>query len=197
MEPRQRPRQTGAFFNPTDIATILYAYGDEINPLPETIRVLDSIIVDFILELCYEADARAAHAPRVKVKGDDIQFAVRHKETMLGQNQHLVDHSQHMAAQRQMMDLGDGKVTKKNLAEQEKEERERKAEEQKMKRKGEGREDFEAVVDREGMSDDGRSVTSRKSGVSRKSAKSAKSKRGGSVRSASGVKRGAGEAGFD
>jgi len=65
-----------------------------------------------------------------------------------------------------------------------------------MRRKGGRQEDFEAVVDQEGMSEDGRSVTSRKSAVSRKSGKSVKSKRGGAARSVSGIKRGAGEA-FD
>jgi transcription initiation factor TFIID subunit 13 len=33
------------------VANMLYAYGDDPNPLPETIRLLDEIIVEYVPDL--------------------------------------------------------------------------------------------------------------------------------------------------
>ena len=70
---------------------MLYAFGDSKSPLPETIRVLDEIVTDFIIETCHQA-ARAAHiSGRQKVKVDDFKFAIRGDELMLGRVKELLN----------------------------------------------------------------------------------------------------------
>jgi transcription initiation factor TFIID subunit 13 len=47
MEPRQRPRTVGQqWFATEDLEAMLTAFGDDHKPLPETVRVLDTIITE-------------------------------------------------------------------------------------------------------------------------------------------------------
>ena len=68
----------------------LYAFGDDSEPLPETVRVLDEIVTDFIIETCHTAARAATYSNRQKIKVDDFKFAIRHNESMLGRVQHLL-----------------------------------------------------------------------------------------------------------
>ena len=74
MEPRSRARGKGPQFSADDLAALLFAYGDT-DPLPETIRCLDEIVTDFIIETCHTAAASATYAHRAKIKVDDFKFA--------------------------------------------------------------------------------------------------------------------------
>ena len=59
------------------VAQLLYAYGDDQEPLPETVRVLDAIVTDFVIENCHQAAQVATYAGRQKVKLDDFRFVMR------------------------------------------------------------------------------------------------------------------------
>jgi hypothetical protein len=69
----------------------------------------------FVIELCYEAEAHAEHASRVKIKADDFQFAVRHKGRMLGRIQDMMTQSKQISQARKVTDLDEGKVVKSAL----------------------------------------------------------------------------------
>lgn len=69
------------------VRTALYAYGDDPNVLPETIRVLDEIVTDFVIETCHTAARSATYSNRQKIKVDDFKFAVRRSDAMLGRLQ--------------------------------------------------------------------------------------------------------------
>lgn len=90
----------------------LYAFGDDADPLPETVRVLDEIVTDFIIETCHQAARSATYSNRQKIKVDDFKFAIRHNEFMLGRVQELLGLDKELKeARRQIMDdLAEGKA---------------------------------------------------------------------------------------
>jgi transcription initiation factor TFIID subunit 13 len=113
MEPRQRPRTTGQQWFPTeDLEAMLYAFGDTRQPLPETVRVLDSIITDFVIETCHEAEAHARYAGRSKVKVDDFQFCLRHDSKKLGRVQDLLDIDRELKNKRKAFNVDEGSIEK-------------------------------------------------------------------------------------
>lgn len=75
---------------------MLHAYGDATphpdftqEPNPETVRVLDEMVTDFIIDTCHSAGQVAVHSGRQKVKAEDFHFALRHDPAKLGRVQEL------------------------------------------------------------------------------------------------------------
>jgi transcription initiation factor TFIID subunit 13 len=66
------------------VTQFLIAHGDSRQPLPETIRVLDEILTEFIQGVSFEATRVAQLAGRQKVKYEDFQFAMRKNPVFLG-----------------------------------------------------------------------------------------------------------------
>lgn len=98
--------------------TLLSGYGDRDahpycapGPLPETVRVLDEIVTDFILEMCHEAAAYASHARRQKIKVDDFRFALRRDPHKLGRVQQLLQMDRELKDARKIFDHDDDQVT--------------------------------------------------------------------------------------
>jgi len=102
---------------------LLAAYGDDPNPLPgseplslpDTVRVLDDIITDFVIETCHEAESHARHAGRAKIKVDDFQFVLRQDRKKLGRVQELLDTEREISNRRRLFDVDEGKVRKEAL----------------------------------------------------------------------------------
>lgn len=95
------------------------AYGDPVphesfpnEPLPETVRVLDEIVTDFILELCHSAAQVAHHARRQKIKVDDFRFALRRDPNKLGRVQELLRMERELKEARKAFDQNDDQVAK-------------------------------------------------------------------------------------
>ncbi|KAF4510665.1 hypothetical protein G6O67_002540 [Ophiocordyceps sinensis] len=68
MEPRARAGNNVGKMNIShnELAQLLFAYGDVKSPLPETVRVLDEILTDFMQSIAFEAtlfDLRLAPPP--------------------------------------------------------------------------------------------------------------------------------------
>lgn len=98
---------------------LLLAYGDPAphpsfpsEPLPETVRVLDEIVTDFVLELCHGAAQVAHHARRQKIKVDDFRFALRRDPTKLGRVQELLRMERELKEARKAFDQNDDQVAK-------------------------------------------------------------------------------------
>ena len=60
------------------------------NPYPETLRVLDEILTDFIIETCHVAVQHATLAGRQKVGQKDFDFVIRRDKNKMGRVQDLV-----------------------------------------------------------------------------------------------------------
>ncbi|MCJ1238591.1 Transcription initiation factor TFIID subunit 13 [Varicellaria rhodocarpa] len=106
MEPRARAaRQKGQLNFEAEIAQMLYAYGDHPSPLPETIRTLDEITTDFLIEVCHQASRAASYAGRQKVKVDDFKFVIRKDEKMLGRVEELLSMEKELSRTRRQFNV--------------------------------------------------------------------------------------------
>ncbi|KFY63698.1 hypothetical protein V496_03765 [Pseudogymnoascus sp. VKM F-4515 (FW-2607)] len=114
MEPRARAAKNRGQQNFTDqeLQMLLYAHGDVPNSLPGTIRVLDEMLSDFIIELCFEADRPAQLAGRQKVKLEDFKFACRKDPLKLGKIEEVFERKAEIDAARKAVDVSDDKITK-------------------------------------------------------------------------------------
>lgn len=70
---------------------LLYAHGDVKQPLPETVRVLDEILTEFVQGVSFEAVRAAQCAGRQKVKFEDFEFALRRNPAYLGKVQEVFE----------------------------------------------------------------------------------------------------------
>ncbi|KAJ5489652.1 Transcription initiation factor TFIID subunit 13 [Penicillium diatomitis] len=119
-EPRARAaRHKGQMNFASELRLLLLAYGDPspdpsfpAEPLPETVRVLDEVVTDFILELCHGAAQVAHHANRQKVKVDDFRFALRRDPNKLGRVQELLHMERELKEARKAFDQNDDQVAK-------------------------------------------------------------------------------------
>ncbi|ETN40335.1 uncharacterized protein HMPREF1541_04611 [Cyphellophora europaea CBS 101466] len=73
-------------------------------PFPETLRVLDEIVTDFIIEVCHEAVDHATFEGRHKVNPQDITFVFRNDKAMLGRMRAMSSKSRVIKEQRKMAD---------------------------------------------------------------------------------------------
>jgi transcription initiation factor TFIID subunit 13 len=92
------------------VRALLYAFGDEQDPLPETVRVLDEIVTDFIIETCHTAARSATFSNRQKIKVDDFKFAIRNNEAMLGRVQELLGMDKELKEARKQFEVPEGKT---------------------------------------------------------------------------------------
>lgn len=104
------------------VRLLLLAYGDPSphpslpsDPLPESVRVLDEIVTDFILEMCHSAAQCASFARRQKIKVDDFRFALRRDENKLGRVQELLRMERELKEARKAFDQNDDQVANLNL----------------------------------------------------------------------------------
>ncbi|KMU87132.1 hypothetical protein CIHG_05072 [Coccidioides immitis H538.4] len=119
-EPRVRLTRHHAQLNfGNELRQLLRAFGDNAphpdfpqEPNPETVRVLDEIVTDFIIETCHAAAQVAAHAGRQKVKVDDFMFVIRRDAAKLGRVQELFQLEKELKEARKAFDQNDDRVGK-------------------------------------------------------------------------------------
>lgn len=99
------------------VRLLLLAYGDPsphpsfpAEPLPETVRVLDEIVTDFVLEMCHGAAQYASYSRRQKIKVDDFRFALRRDPNKLGRVQELLRMERELKEARKAFDQNDDQV---------------------------------------------------------------------------------------
>lgn len=99
------------------VRLLLLAYGDPSphssfpsEPLPETVRVLDEIVTDFILEMCHGAAQYASYSRRQKIKVDDFRFALRRDPNKLGRVQELLRMERELKEARKAFDQNDDQI---------------------------------------------------------------------------------------
>ncbi|KAL8728959.1 MAG: hypothetical protein Q9166_005054 [cf. Caloplaca sp. 2 TL-2023] len=110
-EPRARAaRHKGQLNFEKDLRDLLYAHGDDKNPLPETVRVVDEITTDFIIETCHAASRHATLSGRQKVKLEDFKFVVRKDERLLGRMTELIGMEKELKEARKGFNTDEGKV---------------------------------------------------------------------------------------
>ena len=111
-EPRQRARQKGQQFASADLEAYLAAFGDDFNPLPETVKTLDEIVTDYIIETCHSAAQCAAYSHRQKIKVDDFKFALRKDPKKLGRVTELLQMDKDIKRARKIAEVDEEQVMK-------------------------------------------------------------------------------------
>ena len=92
------------------VTQALYAFGDDKAPLPETVRLLDEIVTDYLIDTVQTAAKAASVSGRGKVKADDLKFAIRHDEVATGRVRELWTMEKTIKDARKHMDTAEGKV---------------------------------------------------------------------------------------
>lgn len=105
-----RLRQKGQQFPASDLTAFLIAFGDCDSPLPETVKVLDEIVTDYIIETCHEAASVAHHARRAKIKLDDFKFMLRRDTAKLGRVSEMLETDKELKRKRKAFDTDEGAV---------------------------------------------------------------------------------------
>jgi transcription initiation factor TFIID subunit 13 len=105
------PRVPGtSLLTPHSVEAFLLAFGDNDYPLPETVRVLDEIVTDYIIETCHEAASVAHHARRAKIKLDDFKFMLRRDTVKLGRVSDMLETDKELKRKRKAFDTDEGAV---------------------------------------------------------------------------------------
>lgn len=98
------------FLTHGEVEAFLLAFGDNDYPLPETVRVLDEIITDYIIETCHEAASVAHHSRRAKIKLDDFKFMLRRDTGKLGRVSEMLETDKELKRKRKAFDTDEGAV---------------------------------------------------------------------------------------
>ncbi|CAG9944336.1 unnamed protein product [Clonostachys rosea f. rosea IK726] len=125
MEPRARAgKNVGKMnFSHNELAQLLYAHGDVKNPLPETVRVLDEILTDFMQSIAFEASRAAHYSGRQKIKYEDFEFAFRKNPAFLGKVQEVFEKQKEITKARHLLRDGEDEVMKDAADEEKKREK--------------------------------------------------------------------------
>ncbi|KAK8086735.1 transcription initiation factor IID [Apiospora phragmitis] len=114
MEPRARAgKNVGKeTFAAKDLSALMYAYGDVPQPLPDTVRVMDEIMTEFLEGVCFEASQHAQYASRQKLKFDDFEFSLPRNPQYLGRVAAMVEKRKHIKEMRRAFQPDDDAVLK-------------------------------------------------------------------------------------
>ncbi|KAM0343701.1 hypothetical protein ACHAPU_008292 [Fusarium lateritium] len=125
MEPRARAgKNVGKMnFSHAELAQLLYAHGDVQNPLPETVRVLDEILTDFMQSIAFEATRAANYSGRQKIKYEDFEFAFRKNPAFLGKVQEVFEKQKEIKKAREILRDGEDEIMKDAADEEKKKDR--------------------------------------------------------------------------
>ena len=91
---------------------MLYAHGDVQNPLPDTVRVLDEILTDFMQSIAFEATRAANYSGRQKIKYEDFEFAFRKNPVFLGKVQEVFEKQKEIKKAREILRDGEDEIMK-------------------------------------------------------------------------------------
>ncbi|KAJ9603492.1 hypothetical protein H2200_012270 [Cladophialophora chaetospira] len=78
-------------------------------PLPETLRVLDEMLTDFIIETCHNAVSIATYSGRAKLKLSDFEFVLRRDPIKLGRVQEMFKKKRDIDNKKKLFDTNEGR----------------------------------------------------------------------------------------
>jgi transcription initiation factor TFIID subunit 13 len=87
--------------------------------MPETVRVLDEIITDFMQSIAFEATRAANYSGRQKIKYEDFEFAFRKNPAFLGKVQEVFEKQKEIKKARELIKDGEDEIMKDAVDEEE------------------------------------------------------------------------------
>ncbi|KAK5459481.1 hypothetical protein LTS15_003609 [Exophiala xenobiotica] len=82
-------------------------------PFPETLRVLDEILTDFMIETCHNAVTVATYSGRAKLKLSDFEFVLRKDSIKLGRVQEMFKKKRDIDNKKKLFDTNEGREGQK------------------------------------------------------------------------------------
>ncbi|OCT50622.1 putative transcription initiation factor TFIID subunit 13 [Cladophialophora carrionii] len=79
------------------------------HPFPETLRVLDEMLTDFIIETCHDAVSVATYSGRAKLKLSDFEFVLRRDSIKLGRVQEMFKKKRDIDNKKKLFDTNEGR----------------------------------------------------------------------------------------
>ncbi|KAJ1798865.1 hypothetical protein LPJ59_002218 [Coemansia sp. RSA 2399] len=71
-----------------ELALLMYGFGDAISPLPESVDVMEDILVDFINSMCVQAATVSGRKNKISV--EDFKFILRKDPKKLARVEELI-----------------------------------------------------------------------------------------------------------
>ncbi|CAG8505787.1 546_t:CDS:2 [Paraglomus occultum] len=102
---RGRPPKEKKGLFAKDLRLLMYGFGDVVNPAPDTVNVLEEMVIDYITDMCLKAAQSADN--KVKVKVDDFKFILRHDTKKLARVEELLYMSEDIKRARQSFDVNE------------------------------------------------------------------------------------------
>jgi transcription initiation factor TFIID subunit 13 len=87
--------------------------------MPETVRVLDEILTDFMQSIAFEATRAANYSGRQKIKYEDFEFAFRKNPNFLGKVQEVFEKQKEIKKARELIKEGEDEIMKDAVDEEE------------------------------------------------------------------------------
>lgn len=78
-------------------------------PFPETLRVLDEVLTDFIIETCHNAVSVATYSGRAKLKMSDFEFVLQRDSVKLGRVQEMFKKKRDIDNKKKLFDTNEGR----------------------------------------------------------------------------------------
>ncbi|CDO93724.1 unnamed protein product [Kluyveromyces dobzhanskii CBS 2104] len=107
----RRIRKTSLFSK--DVGSLMYAFGDAAQPLPETVQCIDELLVSYLSDICANAYYSAQTVKRNKIKVEDFRFVLRKDEVKLGRAEELMRMNKVITDARKQFDNSEGKSLKR------------------------------------------------------------------------------------
>ncbi|SCU93956.1 LAMI_0E16182g1_1 [Lachancea mirantina] len=107
----RRLKKTNLFSK--DVASLMYAYGDSPQPLPETVQCLDELVSSYLVDICMAAHKTAQTVRRNKIKVEDFKFVLRNDPVKLGRAEELIKLSRIITDAKKLFKSSEGKSLKR------------------------------------------------------------------------------------
>ncbi|KMT09938.1 hypothetical protein BVRB_5g121550 [Beta vulgaris subsp. vulgaris] len=99
-------RKRGVFQK--DLQHMMYGYGDDQNPLPESVALVEDIVVEYVTDLVYKAQDVASK--RGKLLTEDFMFLIRKDLPKLNRCTELLAMNEELKQARKAFDMDEEKL---------------------------------------------------------------------------------------
>lgn len=100
-------RKRGLFTR--DLRPMLYGFGDVPNPLPETVELVEELVVDYVTDMMHKAMEGSAQQ-RGRLAHQDIVFLVRKDERKYGRCLELLEMNEELKRARKNFDFDESQM---------------------------------------------------------------------------------------
>jgi transcription initiation factor TFIID subunit 13 len=83
---------------------MMYGFGDVRNPRPDSVELLEDMVLEYITDLCLQASQSGSLRPNGKIKTDDFLFALRNDPAKLSRAQELLVLNDDLSKARKVFD---------------------------------------------------------------------------------------------